>query len=162
MAACQAPPFMRFSMKESWSGLPFPSPGDLPDRGMEPRSPAFQADTLLSKPPGKPISILLLQLSRFSRVRPRGLNPTRLFCPWGFSRQEYCRGLPFRSPGDLPNPGIKPSFPAWQADCLPVGHQLGSFQSFSHVRLFVTSRTAARQASLSITNSRSLLKFMSI
>ena len=58
MAACQAPPFMRFSMKEYWSGLPFPSPGDLPDRGMEPRSPALQADTLLSKPPGNPLFLL--------------------------------------------------------------------------------------------------------
>ena len=36
-----------------------------------------------------------------------------------FSRQEYCRGLPFPSPGDLPNPGIEPGFPALQADSLP-------------------------------------------
>ena len=39
--------------KEYWSGLPFPSPGDLPDPGTEPRSPASQADSLLSEPPGK-------------------------------------------------------------------------------------------------------------
>ena len=37
-----------------WSGLPFPSPGDLPDPGIKPRSPALQADTLTSEPPGKP------------------------------------------------------------------------------------------------------------
>ena len=37
-----------------WSGLPFPSLGDLPDPGIEPRSPALQADSLLSEPPGKP------------------------------------------------------------------------------------------------------------
>ena len=43
-----------FSMQEYWSWLPFPSPGDLPDPGMEPRSPALQADTLPSEPPGKP------------------------------------------------------------------------------------------------------------
>ena len=36
----------------------------------------------------------------------------------GFSRQEYRRGLPFRSPGDLPDPGIEPGSPALQADCL--------------------------------------------
>ena len=41
-------------MEKYWSGLPFPSPGDLPDPGIEPRSPAFQADTLTSEPPGKP------------------------------------------------------------------------------------------------------------
>ena len=38
-----------------WSGLPFPSPGDLPDLQREPRSSALQADSLLSEPPGKPV-----------------------------------------------------------------------------------------------------------
>ena len=45
---------MGFSRQEYWSGLPFPSPGDLPDPGIETRSPAFQADALTSEPPGKP------------------------------------------------------------------------------------------------------------
>ena len=52
--AYQAPPSMGFSRQEYWSGLPFPSPGDLPDPGIEPRSPTFQADALTSEPPGKP------------------------------------------------------------------------------------------------------------
>ena len=52
--AHQAPPSMGLSRRESWSGLPFPSPGDLPVRGMEPRSPTLQADALTSEPPGKP------------------------------------------------------------------------------------------------------------
>ena len=43
----------------------------------------------------------------------------RQMCPWGFSRQEYWSGLPFPSPGDLPNPGIKPKSPALQVDSLP-------------------------------------------
>ena len=43
-----------FSRQEYWSGLPFPSPGDLPHRGIEPRSPALQADSLLTEPRGKP------------------------------------------------------------------------------------------------------------
>ena len=47
-------PSLGFSRQEYWSGLPFPSPGDLPDPGIEPRSPAFQADALTSEPPGKP------------------------------------------------------------------------------------------------------------
>ena len=47
-------PSMGFSRQEYWSGLPFPSPGDLPDPGIEPRSPALQADALTSEPPGKP------------------------------------------------------------------------------------------------------------
>ena len=50
--AHQAPPSMEFSRQESWSGLPFPSPGDLPDPGIKPRSPTLQADALLSRPPG--------------------------------------------------------------------------------------------------------------
>ena len=49
--AHQAPPSMGFSRQEYWSGLPFPSPGDLPDPGSEPRSPALQADALTSEPP---------------------------------------------------------------------------------------------------------------
>ena len=58
--AYQAPPSMGFSRQEYWSGLPFPSPGDLPNPGIEPKSeikpgsPAFQADALTSEPPGKP------------------------------------------------------------------------------------------------------------
>ena len=52
--AYQAPPSMGFSRQEYWSGLPFPSPGDLPDPGIEPRSPTLQADALPSEPPGNP------------------------------------------------------------------------------------------------------------
>ena len=47
----QAPPSMEFSRQEYWSGLPFPSPGDLPNSGIEPGSPALQADALLFEPP---------------------------------------------------------------------------------------------------------------
>ena len=46
---------MEFSRQEYWSGLPFPSPGDLPDPGIEPRSTTLQTDCLPSEPPGKPI-----------------------------------------------------------------------------------------------------------
>ena len=45
---------MEFSKQEYWSGLPFPSPGDLSNPGIEPRSPVLQADTLPSELPGKP------------------------------------------------------------------------------------------------------------
>ena len=50
----QAPLSMEFSRQEYWSGLPFLSPGDLSNPGIEPRSPALQADSLPSKPPRKP------------------------------------------------------------------------------------------------------------
>ena len=56
--AYQVPLSVKFSRQEYWSGLPFPSPGDLPDPGIESRSPALQAGSLLSKPPGKSRSII--------------------------------------------------------------------------------------------------------
>ena len=49
-----------------------------------------------------------------------GLQPSRLLCPWGFSRQEYWSNLPCLPPEDLPNPGIEPGSPALQADSLPT------------------------------------------
>ena len=54
--AYHAPPSVGFSRQEYWSGLPFPSPGDLPNPGIEPGSPALQADALPSEPQGKTAS----------------------------------------------------------------------------------------------------------
>ena len=53
--ARQVPLSMGFPRLECWSGLPFLSPGNLPDPGIKPGSPALQADSLLTEPPGKPI-----------------------------------------------------------------------------------------------------------
>ena len=53
--AYQAPPSMGFSRQEYWSGLPFPSPGDLPDPEIKLRSPALWADSLPAEPQGKPL-----------------------------------------------------------------------------------------------------------
>ena len=52
--ACQAPLSLGFCRREYWTGLPFPSPGDVPDPGIELDSPALQADSLPSEPPGNP------------------------------------------------------------------------------------------------------------
>ena len=62
-AAHQAPLSMEFSRQEYWSGLPFPSPGDIPDPGIKPGSSGLQADSLLSELLGKPevsVNILLI------------------------------------------------------------------------------------------------------
>ena len=48
---------MEFSRPKYWSGLPFPTPGDFPNPGIEPRSPTLQADSSLSEPPGKSICL---------------------------------------------------------------------------------------------------------
>ena len=72
--AYQAPPSLGFSRQEYWSGLPFPFPGDLPDPGIEPRSPAMEADALTSEPPEKPYKTVIYtsfapQLFSFSSVQ---------------------------------------------------------------------------------------------
>ena len=54
-----------------------------------------------------------------SSLTPNGVLPTRLFCPWGFARQEYWSGLPCPPPDDLPNQGIKSRSSTLQADSLP-------------------------------------------
>ena len=78
-----------------------------------------------------------------------GLEPTRLLCLCGFSRQEHWSGLPCPPPGYLLNPGIKPRSPTLQADSLPAELPgkpywlLSSVQLLSHVRFFVTPWTLA-------------------
>ena len=72
----QAPLFMELSRQEYWSGLPFPSPGDLPIPGIESRSPALQADFLPSELPGKLCCTVLLCFSRYCNV---GLKMFSLF-----------------------------------------------------------------------------------
>ena len=74
--AHQAPLSMGFPRQEYWNELSFLSPGDLPDTGVKPGSPALQVDSLPSEPPGKPpvvsnmlLLLLLLLLSHFSSVR---------------------------------------------------------------------------------------------
>ena len=55
--AHQAHSSMEFSRQEYWTGLPFPSPGDLPDPGIRPGSPTLRADALPSEPPGNPMEM---------------------------------------------------------------------------------------------------------
>ena len=54
----------------------------------------------------------------FDSLWPYGVQPTRLLCPWGVSKQEYWNGLPCPPPGDLPNPGIEPRSPTLQVNSL--------------------------------------------
>ena len=72
----------------------------------------------------KPCMCMLSHSVTSNSLWPHGLQPTRLLCPWGFSRQEYWSGLPCSPQGDLPNPWIKPRSPTLQADSLlsePLG-----------------------------------------
>ena len=88
---------MGFSRQEYWSGFPFPSPGDLLNPGMEPRSPALQAASLPSEPPGKPcleselIKVCVAQRSSSGSSRNRALNCEDQ--PHGIKTQVHRDGL---------------------------------------------------------------------
>ena len=88
--AHQALLFMGFSRQEYWSGLPFPSSGDLPNPGTEPTCPALAADAAAKSRRVR----LCVTPEMAAHQAPPSL---------GFSRQEHWSGLPFPSPGDLPN-----------------------------------------------------------
>ena len=75
--AYRASPSMGFSRQEYWSGVPLPSPGDLPDPGIEPWSPALEADALTSEPPGKP-KVTLTAVKNFKMHS--GSNKAGYFC----------------------------------------------------------------------------------
>ena len=70
--AHQVPLSVEFSREEYWSRLPFPSPGDLPDPGIKPRSPALQADSLPSEPLEKPLAIFNMCVSKRKCPNPWG------------------------------------------------------------------------------------------
>ena len=85
-AAYQAPPSMGFSRQVYWSGVPFPSPGDLPNPGIEPRSPTLQADALTSEPPGKPELTYFSLILRTAQMCPRVFR----FVFVSFDEPRYC------------------------------------------------------------------------
>ena len=64
--ACQAPLSMGFSRQEYWNEFPCPAPGDIPNPGIKTKSPALQADSLPTKPTGKPIYIVYLYFISYS------------------------------------------------------------------------------------------------
>ena len=66
--ACLAPLFMEFFRQEYWSRLSLPSLGDLPDPGIEPRSPVLEADPLLSEPPGKPLIMNISNVKSYTKM----------------------------------------------------------------------------------------------
>ena len=78
--AHQAPLSMGFSRQEYYSGLPFPFSGDLPNPGIEPRSPTLQADALSSEPPGKPINKILKYVNENACVCANFLQSCPTLC----------------------------------------------------------------------------------
>ena len=85
------------------------------------RSTFFSGKDLLGRKLGMNSELYVLVLSHSvvsDSLRPHGLQPATLLCPWGFSRREYWSGLPCLPPGDLPIPGIKARCTTLQADFL--------------------------------------------
>ena len=95
IVAHKAPLSMGFSKQEYWSGLPCPPPGALPNLGIEPRSPALEADSLPSGPPGKPMNTRMGSLSLLQGIVPTSeSNRGLLHCRWILYQLSY-QGSPF-------------------------------------------------------------------
>ena len=99
----QAPLSVGFSRQEHWSGLPFSPPGDLPGPGMEPRSPALQADSVPSQPPGKALWVW--------GQRP-GNGKHRV--NWRFGNADIPRGLDFIKKVNSMHDSLSESGPLWE------------------------------------------------
>ena len=106
--ALQAPPSTGFSRQEYWSGLPFSSIGDLPNPGIEPRSPSLQVDSLPTEPQGKPKNTGVGSLSLLQRIfLTQELNHSLLNCRqilYQLSYQGSPVGKGWRFPGFGPRP----------------------------------------------------------
>ena len=166
--ACQAPLFMGFSRQVYWSGLPFPSPGDFPDPGIEPRSPALQE--LWGKSKVLYYSCLIVssegtqdgcRICLPSSSQPLQPPPAPTICP--------LRGLGMRHRILAPDRwGVhqrkdfsKPRLPIHTKMLNSLRYLIAVVQLLSCVQCFVTPWTVAHQASLFFPNSQSLLKLIS-
>ena len=112
-----------------------PSPGDLPNPGIELRSPSLQADSLPAEPQGKPLIYTNVCVCP-TLCKSMDCSPSDSMS-MGFPRQEYWSGLPFPSPGDPPNPGIKPRSPALQA----LSHQ----GSLEYVNMYIKLKNVLKK-----------------
>ena len=115
--AHQTPLSVGFSRQEDWSGLSFSPPRDLPNPGIKSTFSALTVGFSTTEPPG-------IQARKWKWSRSLVSDSATLWTivhqapqSMGFSRQEYWSGLPFPSPGDLPNPGIEPRSPAYAGRC---------------------------------------------
>ena len=156
---------MGFSRRGYWSGLPFPSPGDLPDPGIEPRSLALQADSLLTELRGKPwwcvyiINVFFFSTSQWG-VYIYVLSYIWFFVtPWtivhqaplsmGLSKQEYWMGYHFLLKGIFLIQGLNLHLLhllRWQADSLPPCH-LRAWKEGWAVLIYLISAKTSRYSS---------------
>ena len=131
---------MGFSRQEYWSGLPFHSPGDFPNPGIEPRSSALASEFFSTSTAWK-VSVYFRHIViTNSFVIPSNVA-RQASLSMGFLRQEYWNELSFPSPGYLPDPGIEPTSSSLAGGFfLPLSHQENLFYTcvfsrFSRVQL---------------------------
>ena len=110
---------MGFSRQEYWSGLPFPSPEDLPDPGIKPRSPALQADSLPSELQGRSKSLSRAQ----PFATPTTVTYTKLFRPWDFQGKSTGVGCHFLLQGIFPTQGSNPGLSHCRQTLYRLSHQ---------------------------------------
>ena len=132
-----------FSRQEYWSELPCPPPEDLPNPGIKPGSPELQADSLPSKPTGKPISpsCMLCHSVMSDSLQLHGLQPTRLLCPQDSPGKKTGAGCHALLQRIFPTQGSN----LWLLCLLhcrhilyPLSHLKVKVKSLSRVRLFAT------------------------
>ena len=140
--ACQALLSMELSRQEYWSGVPFLFQGIFPTQGSNPgllHILHWQADYLLLVQPGKlhlPNVCVCWLLSHVQLFATPWAVASQAPLSMKFSRQEYWSGSPFPSPGDLPDPGIEPGSPSFEANSLPSeppGSQIAITQSIQYL-----------------------------
>ena len=114
------PPFMGLSRQEYWSGLPFPSPGDLPNPGIEPGSPVFQEDALTSEPRGKPVTFChksgVICISEVIDISPNNLDSS--LCPSSPAFLMMYSAYKLNKQDDNIQPWRTP-FPIWTQSVVP-------------------------------------------
>ena len=138
--AHQAPLSMEFSRQEYWSGLPFPIPGDHPNPGVEPMSPALQVDSLPSEPPGQPLISRKCSLRLLVKESLLGGNcalccsPSSVVNHKAVTRlgQVFCLSSPLHCPlGTSPGQNLPVSF------CSVYGSSLSNSSSKCSLRIYM-------------------------
>ena len=158
--AYQAPLSMGFSRQQYWSGLPCPSPGDLPDPGIKPRSPALQTDALPSQPPGKskekksrapgiprrsPIQVLTrpdpAQLPRSDKIEriQDGVSVEKYFFEplfWGGGGKNTGMGCHSLRQESFPTQGLNPGLTHCRQMLYRLSHQGSPYDQKAHINMF--------------------------
>ena len=147
---------MEFSRQEYWGGLPFPSPGPLPNPGFEPGSPTLQADTLPPEPPGKPLYISVCVCVCVCRH----IYMYKGMCVWAKS-PELCPTLCDPMDYSLPDPSAHGILQARKLKWVDVPSSMGSSQSRDQAHVSYVSALAGKFFTTSTTWEASIMMKMS-